>query len=60
MRGRWESVAERADSLQEIRLRANRPAAVLIDQKEWFVDETGRLVDMPPQTTCKPEELETV
>ena len=41
MRGRWETVAGHAEYLQEIRLRAGSPAAVLIDQKEWFVDNAG-------------------
>lgn len=50
MHGRWAAVAEQADDLQEIRLRVNRPASVLLAGREWFVDENGRLMDMPPQT----------
>ena len=61
MRGRWETIAEQADDLQEIRLRVNGPAAVLINHREWFVDETGRLMDKPPQTAVSTsEELEDV
>lgn len=61
MRSRWDTVAGHAESLQEIRLRAGSPPAVLIDHREWFVDTAGRLVDMPPRTgICKPEELETL
>lgn len=61
MRGRWENVAAQADNLQEIRLRVNRPAAVLINHREWFVDGTGKLTDKPPQTAVSTsEELETV
>ena len=61
MRDRWKTVAEYADSLQEIRLRVGRPATAMIDHREWFVDAAGRLVDMPPQAAvCKPEELETL
>ena len=61
MRSQWETVAEYACSLQEIRLRVGRPAAVLINHRELFVDEAGRLVDMPPQTAaCRQEELEAL
>ena len=60
MRGRWETVAVHADSLQEIRLRVNRPATVLLDRREWFVDETGRLTDRPTAAVSTSEELEAV
>lgn len=61
MRGKWEITASQADRLQEIRLRANVPAAVLIGNREWFVDMRGRLVDMQPQGAGnKPEELELI
>lgn len=61
MRGRWETTARQADRLQEIRLRVNVPAAVLIDSREWFVDSGGNLVDMPPRgAENRPEELEAV
>lgn len=61
MRGRWETVAAQADDLQEIRLRVNRLAMVLINHREWFVDEAGRLMDKPSSTAIStPEELETV
>ncbi|MCM1122805.1 MAG: stage III sporulation protein AA [Ruminococcus flavefaciens] len=61
MRSRWESTAQQADRLQEIRLRVNVPAAVLIDNREWFVDAKGKLVDMPPyEAKSKSEELELI
>ncbi len=61
MRSRWKSVAQQADRLQEIRLRVNVPAAVLISNREWFVDTEGRLVDMPPHgAESRPEELEQI
>lgn len=61
MRSRWEQVARQAGRLQEIRLRVNAPAAVWIDNTEWFVDKEGRLVDRQPEEgACKPEELDAV
>ena len=61
MRRRWEQVAMQADSLQEIRLRVNVPAAVWIDNREWFIDTEGRLVNRWPQEgVCWPEELDAI
>lgn len=61
MRSRWECTAKQADKLQEIRLRVNVPAAVLIDNREWFLDTEGRLVDMPPhEAKTRSEELEQI
>lgn len=61
MRGRWAAVAEHTESLQEIRLRVGYPPAVLINSREWFVDTTGGLVDMPPWAgVCTQEELESL
>lgn len=61
MRGRWETAAQQAERLQEIRLRVNMPPAVLINNREWFVDGQGALVDMQPrEAACRPEELEAV
>ena len=61
MRSKWETVAGQAGCLQEIRLRVNRPAAVQIGHREWFVNEKGELADMPPQTAIiTSEELESV
>ena len=37
MRPRWEKVAERADRLQEIRLRIGQPVTVLMNHKEKFL-----------------------
>ena len=44
MRGKWAQAAAQADSLQEIRMRVNAPATVLIGNREWFVDGAGRLL----------------
>lgn len=61
MRSQWECTAKQADKLQEIRLRVNVPAAVLINNREWFLDTEGRLVDMPPHgAQNRPEELEQI
>lgn len=61
MRERWRMVAGRAECLQEIRLRVNAPAAVLMDQREWFVDADGSLMDRQPAAArCSAEELEAV
>ena len=61
MRGRWRPVARQADGLQEIRLRVNVPATVLIDNREWFVDAEGQLVDrQPQQAENTPEDLELI
>lgn len=61
MRGRWKVVADSADSLQEIRMRAGRPTTVLIAGEERFVDVDGRLVDMPMRAAMSTsEELESV
>ena len=45
MRPRWEKVAERADRLQEIRLRIGQPVTVLMNHKEKFLSERGELTD---------------
>lgn len=61
MRSRWKKIAQQADRLQEIRFRVNMPVTVLIDNREWFVDAEGNLVDMPAQgANNKPEELESI
>ncbi len=61
LRARWRVAAQQAECLQEIRLRVNVPATVLIDRKEWFVDTDGSLVDRQPVAArCSAEELEAV
>ena len=47
MRGKWAQAAAQADSLQEIRMRVNAPATVLIGNREWFVDGTGSRQGQP-------------
>ena len=41
-RGMWNKVMERADSLQEIRLRASGPVMLLLDQRECFLTGADR------------------
>ena len=61
MRCRWEKVADQADQLQEIRLRVNVPATVLLGNREWFVDAEGGLSDRQPEGAAnRAEELEAV
>jgi stage III sporulation protein AA len=61
VRSRFMKVAEQADSLQEIRLRALAPAVVLISNREWFVTRTGELADIPPlHDSIRPEEIEQI
>lgn len=58
-RDRWQEVAKRAKRLQEIRLRAGMPISILVDNREYFVDMPGRIVDMPEKAAKpSPEELE--
>lgn len=47
-RGMWNKVMERADSLQEIRLRASGPVMLLLDQRECFLTGAGEI-------TCHPQ-----
>lgn len=59
MRSKWEKVAERAEKLQEIRLRINQPVTILLDNKEWFLDRDGRLTEDLSCAVCSNEkELE--
>ncbi|MBD5486958.1 MAG: stage III sporulation protein AA [Lachnospiraceae bacterium] len=61
LRDRWRMAAQQVGQLQEIRLRVNAPAAVLIDRKEWFVDVDGSLVDRQPVAAqYSAEQLEEV
>ena len=61
MRDRWMWAAAYADTLQEIRLRVGKPAAVLIDGRERFVGADGRLADRPSaQAAVTSEEAEEI
>lgn len=61
MRTRWEKVAERAERLQEIRMRVNQPVIVLMDNKEWFLDTSGALISEVSNAAYSNEkELEAV
>ena len=60
-RDRWREVAGLTERLQEIRLRAGRPFMILAENREYFVDPRGRIVDRQAQAgspTC--EELEEI
>lgn len=61
MRSVWEKVAEQAEHLQEIRLRVNQPVTILMNNKEWFLAESGELTQEWSQAMCSSEkELEAV
>lgn len=60
-RDRWREVAKMARRLQEIRLRACLPLSILVDNREYFVDRQGRIVDIPGEAARPlPEELENL
>lgn len=44
LRPKWKSVAQRVDRLSEIRLRIGREIIVILDGKEFFLDNEGRIV----------------
>lgn len=44
LRDKWKAVAQKADMLQEIRLRVQREIVVILDGKEFFLDKTGQIV----------------
>ncbi|MDE5939354.1 MAG: stage III sporulation protein AA [Lachnospiraceae bacterium] len=58
-RDRWREVAKQAKRLQEIRIRAGMPLSILLDNREYFLDMQGRVVDGPEEAARPaPEELE--
>ncbi len=58
-RDRWREAAKLAKRLQEIRLRAGMPLSILVDNREYFLDMQGRIVDRPEEADRpSPEELE--
>jgi len=60
-RDRWREVAKMARRLQEIRLRACLPLSILVDNREYFVDRQGQIVDIPEEAARPlPEELENL
>lgn len=61
MRSVWVKVAEQAENLQEIRLRVNQPVTILMNNKEWFLSESGDLTQEWSRAMCSSEkELEAV
>ena len=61
LRFRWKKAAQAAKGLQEIRLRAKRPVILLLDGKEWFMEESGGLtMDAERARRLPEEELEAV
>lgn len=60
-RDRWREAAKLAKRLQEIRLRAGMPLSILVDNREYFLDMQGRIVDRPEDAARPaPEELENM
>lgn len=45
MRDKWRNVANKADILQEIRLRMGREAILLMENKEYYLSEEGQVID---------------
>lgn len=61
MRKQWEPVARRAKEVQEIRLRADRPVAVWIGGKEFFLETSGELTQEPERgVCCRAEDMERI
>lgn len=61
LRFRWRKAAQSAAGLQEIRLRAKKPVILLINGKEWFMEESGELTKEAKRARDLPEEeLEAV
>lgn len=61
MRPKWRMVAERADELQEIRLRAGKPITVLLRNREWFLTAAGELTrNVDKAARSEEQELEMV
>lgn len=61
MRARWEKVAERAEKLQEIRLRVDQPVTVFMDNTEFFLSENGELTDdVSDAVYSREKELEAI
>lgn len=53
MRGSWEYAAsEYTEKIQEIRLRAQKPAVIWIDGREYFLSRSGRLQKEPVSCIC--------
>lgn len=61
MRPKWRMAAERADELQEIRLRAGKPITVLLRNREWFLTAAGEFTrNVDKAARSKEQELEEV
>ena len=43
LRFKWKDVARMGESLQEIRLRCQRPVMIYAQGEEWYLDGSGRL-----------------
>lgn len=60
-RYRWQEAAKVAEKLQEIRLRADRPLSILVEDRERFLDPHGKIVDRQEYAARPtPEELEDI
>lgn len=61
LRFRWKEASQKADELQEIRLRCGRPVMVYVRQEEWYLEETGALTKEEKRAYILPkEELEQI
>lgn len=61
MRSEWEWAAKQAERLQEIRLRVNQPATVLMDNREWFLSKEGGVTqDVLCASRSSEKELEAI
>lgn len=45
MRDRWKAAADNADKLQEIRLRVGREVILLMENKEFYLSDSGQVID---------------
>lgn len=60
-RHRWQEVARMAEELQEIRLRADMPLTILVDDREHFLNPQGKIVDRQEEAArLSPGELEEI
>lgn len=61
MRDKWKEAAERADELQEIRLRLDREVVLLMENREWYLTKGGHVVgDRREGFKISEQELEAV
>lgn len=52
MRKQWEETAQKADSLQEIRLRIGREIIMVINNKQYFLKKDGQVITDKKEALC--------